>query len=59
MSTKIAMTTTNFELVSGLEVHVQLNTQSKIFSSDRAAFGGSPNSHISSVSLALPGTLPK
>lgn len=59
MSTKIAMTTTNFELVSGLEVHVQLNTQSKIFSSDRAVFGGSPNSHISSVSLALPGTLPK
>ncbi len=48
-----------FELVSGLEIHVQLNTQSKIFSSDSAAFGAKPNEHISPVSLALPGALPK
>ncbi len=49
----------NFELVSGLEVHVQLNTQSKIFCSDSAAFGAGPNEHISTVSLGLPGALPK
>lgn len=48
-----------FELVSGLEIHVQLNTNSKIFSSDSAAFGAQPNQHISAVSLALPGALPK
>jgi len=48
-----------FELVSGLEIHVQLNTLSKIFSSDSAAFGAAPNAHVSPVSLALPGTLPK
>lgn len=50
---------TNFELVSGLEIHVQLNTQSKIFSSDSATFGAGPNEHISTVSLGLPGALPK
>ncbi len=49
----------SFELVSGLEIHVQLNTQSKIFSSDSATFGAKPNEHISPVSLALPGALPK
>lgn len=48
-----------FELVSGLEIHVQLNTNTKIFSSDSAAFGAEPNQHISAVSLALPGALPK
>jgi aspartyl-tRNA(Asn)/glutamyl-tRNA(Gln) amidotransferase subunit B len=51
--------TATFELVSGLEIHVQLNTKSKIFSSDSAAFGAKPNEHISAVSLALPGALPK
>jgi aspartyl-tRNA(Asn)/glutamyl-tRNA(Gln) amidotransferase subunit B len=59
MSTKTAVSATEFELVSGLEIHVQLNTQSKIFSSDSAAFGAKPNEHISAVSLALPGALPK
>jgi aspartyl-tRNA(Asn)/glutamyl-tRNA(Gln) amidotransferase subunit B len=59
MSTKIAVSTTEYELVSGLEIHVQLNTQSKIFSSDSATFGAKPNEHISPVSLALPGALPK
>jgi len=49
----------NFELVSGLEIHVQLNTKSKIFSSDSAAFGADSNRNISTVSLALPGALPK
>jgi aspartyl-tRNA(Asn)/glutamyl-tRNA(Gln) amidotransferase subunit B len=59
MSTKTAVSPTEFELVSGLEIHVQLNTKSKIFSSDSAAFGAKPNAHISAVSLALPGALPK
>jgi len=49
----------NYELVSGLEIHVQLNTNTKIFSSDSASFGALPNQNISTVSLALPGALPK
>ncbi|SDL01303.1 aspartyl/glutamyl-tRNA(Asn/Gln) amidotransferase subunit B [Pedobacter sp. ok626] len=59
MSTKTAVSPSEFELVSGLEIHVQLNTKSKIFSSDSAYFGAKPNEHISPVSLALPGALPK
>ncbi len=59
MSTQSGTESLEFELVSGLEIHVQLNTQSKIFSADSAAFGASPNAHISEVSLALPGALPK
>lgn len=47
-----------YELVIGLEVHIQLATNTKIFSSDSAEFGGEPNSHISIVSLGLPGSLP-
>ncbi|MGQ7855874.1 Asp-tRNA(Asn)/Glu-tRNA(Gln) amidotransferase subunit GatB [Pedobacter sp. WC2501] len=50
---------TVFELVSGLEIHVQLNTNTKIFSADSASFGALPNQNISTVSLALPGALPK
>lgn len=48
-----------YELVVGLEVHVQLSTQSKIFSSDSAGFGANPNENINPVTLGLPGTLPK
>ena len=59
MSAKTTAENVTFELVSGLEIHVQLNTQSKIFSSDSATFGAKPNEHISPVSLALPGALPK
>ena len=59
MSTITTTESDKFELVSGLEIHVQLNTQSKIFSSDSATFGAKPNEHISAVSLALPGALPK
>lgn len=50
---------TQFELVSGLEIHVQLNTESKIFSSDSASFGAEANAHISPVTIGLPGALPK
>lgn len=59
MSIKLSTENAIFELVSGLEIHVQLNTNSKIFSADNAAFGAEPNQHISSVSLGLPGALPK
>lgn len=59
MSTKTTVSASEFELVSGLEIHVQLNTKSKIFSADSASFGAKPNEHISAVSLALPGALPK
>lgn len=47
-----------WETVIGLEVHVQLATQSKIFSGSSTAFGAEPNTQASAVDLALPGTLP-
>jgi aspartyl-tRNA(Asn)/glutamyl-tRNA(Gln) amidotransferase subunit B len=48
-----------YEVVIGLEVHAQLLTNSKLFCGDSAAFGGEPNTHISPITLAHPGTLPK
>ena len=48
-----------YETVIGLEVHVQLATQSKAFCGDDTRFGGEPNSHVSTISLAHPGTLPR
>ncbi len=48
-----------YELVVGLEIHAQLSTNTKIFSSDPAHFGAEPNHHTSPVSIGLPGTLPK
>lgn len=47
-----------WEVVIGLEVHVQLTTQSKIFSGASTAFGAAPNTQACAVDLALPGTLP-
>ncbi len=46
------------EPVIGLEVHVQLQTRTKAFTSASAAFGGAPNSFVDPYTLALPGTLP-
>lgn len=48
-----------YELVVGLETHAQLLTQSKAYSTDSTEFGQLPNTNISVVTLALPGTLPK
>ena len=48
-----------YETVIGLEIHVQLSTQSKAFCADSTAFGASPNTQVSAISLGHPGTLPK
>ncbi len=48
----------SYELVVGLEIHVQLDTESKAFCADENSFGGEPNTKVSAVSLAHPGTLP-
>lgn len=47
-----------WETVIGLEIHVQLSTQSKIFSGSSTRFGAEPNSQASLVDLAMPGALP-
>ena len=47
-----------FEVVIGLETHVQLSTASKIFSGASTQFGAEPNTQACPVDLALPGTLP-
>ena len=48
----------NFETIIGLEVHVELKTNSKIFSASPNEFGAEPNSNTSVVELGYPGTLP-
>ena len=50
--------TGDWEVVIGLEVHAQVNSQSKLFSGASTAFGGEPNSHVSLVDAAMPGMLP-
>lgn len=47
-----------WETVIGLEVHVQLSTQSKLFSGSATKFGAEPNTQANIYDLALPGTLP-
>lgn len=47
-----------WESVIGLEIHVQLATKSKIFSSSATAFGSAPNTQANAVDLGLPGVLP-
>jgi len=47
-----------WEVVIGIETHVQLSTQSKIFSGSSIAFGAEPNTQASAVDIALPGVLP-
>lgn len=46
------------EMVVGLEVHVQLRTNAKVFAPEAVTFGERPNSYTSWVSLGYPGTLP-
>ena len=47
-----------YQVVIGLEVHVQLLTQSKIFATEAFSFGSQPNVHISPITMAHPGALP-
>lgn len=51
--------TDSYQLVVGLEVHVQLATKSKLFASDPTAYGAAPNTQVSVITLGHPGTLPK
>ncbi len=47
-----------YEVVIGLEVHAQLKTKSKIFAPDSTEFGSEQNTHISAITLGMPGVLP-
>jgi len=47
-----------YEAIIGLEVHTQLLTKSKLFCGDSTRFGNPPNTNVSAISLAHPGTLP-
>ena len=49
----------SYEIVVGLEVHARLLTRSKLFCGDSAEYGAAPNTHVSPITLAHPGTLPK
>ena len=56
--TLIKGATGDWEVVIGLEVHAQVNSEAKLFSGASTAFGGEPNSHVSLVDAAMPGMLP-
>ena len=47
-----------YEMVIGLEVHVELATKTKIFCGCTTKFGGAPNTHTCPVCTGMPGTLP-
>ena len=47
-----------YEMVIGLETHVELRTKSKVFCACKNAFGAEPNTHVCPVCMGLPGALP-
>jgi len=49
----------SYELVAGLETHVELSTKAKIFCQCTTEFGGDPNTHCCPICMGMPGTLPK
>ncbi|MEO0897385.1 MAG: Asp-tRNA(Asn)/Glu-tRNA(Gln) amidotransferase subunit GatB [Bacteroidota bacterium] len=53
------MSETVFEAVIGLEVHIQLSNQTKMFAPESFTFGSDANHHVSEVSMAHPGALPR
>jgi aspartyl-tRNA(Asn)/glutamyl-tRNA(Gln) amidotransferase subunit B len=53
------MDTAKYEAVIGLEVHAQLQTNTKLFCGDSILFGAPPNTQVSPITLGHPGTLPK
>src|SRR6202158_2397258 len=50
--------TGDWEVVIGMEVHAQVNSQAKLFSGASTEFGGEANAHVSLVDAAMPGMLP-
>ena len=48
----------NFVASVGMEVHAELNTQSKMFCRCPVSFGGEPNTRVCPICMGLPGTLP-
>lgn len=48
----------SWEMVIGLETHVELNTESKVFCTCKTVFGAEPNTHVCPVCMGLPGALP-
>lgn len=52
------MTANDYEIVIGLEVHVELKTKTKIYCGCTTEFGGEPNTHCCPVCTGMPGTLP-
>ena len=48
-----------YEMVAGLETHIELATNTKIFCGCTTQFGGKPNTHCCPVCIGLPGTLQK
>lgn len=48
-----------WEIVIGLEVHVELSTKTKVFCSCTTEFGGAPNTHCCPICVGMPGTLPR
>lgn len=48
-----------YEMVAGLETHVELSTKTKIFCGCTTQFGSEPNTHCCPICIGLPGTLPK
>jgi aspartyl-tRNA(Asn)/glutamyl-tRNA(Gln) amidotransferase subunit B len=55
----MALVTEKYEVVIGLEIHTQLLTKTKAFSTELAEYGSMPNTNISAVNLGYPGTLPR
>src|SRR3984957_16093392 len=58
MSAAVSKLIGDWEVVIGLEVHAQVISNSKLFSSASTEFGGEPNNHVSLVDAAMPGMLP-